>query len=146
MHLSEQEIIRREHLEDLRKLGVDPYPAQAFEVNALASDIKAQFTDEAPEQFEAVSLAGRMMVVREKGKVTFAELQDSSGRIQLYISRSDITDGPFNFSICIKYYRATKVATFNKSATDDFSYWYRHRSIVACNTPECTYACSDSAS
>ena len=98
MHLSEQEIIRREHLEELRKLGVDPYPAQAFEVNALASDIKAKFSDDAPEQFEAVSLAGRMMVVREKGKVTFAELQDSSGRIQLYISRSDITDGE-NFDL-----------------------------------------------
>ncbi|HOY18778.1 MAG TPA: OB-fold nucleic acid binding domain-containing protein, partial [Haliscomenobacter sp.] len=98
MHLSEQEIIRREHLEELRKLGIDPYPAEAFEVNALAADIKAQFNDDAPEQFQTVALAGRMMVVREKGKVTFAELQDSSGRIQLYISRSDIADGE-NFDL-----------------------------------------------
>lgn len=93
MQLSEQEIVRREHLEELRNLGIDPYPAEAFPVNALAADIKAQFNDDAPEQFQEVALAGRMMVVREKGKVTFAELQDSSGRIQLYISRSDIADG-----------------------------------------------------
>jgi lysyl-tRNA synthetase class 2 len=90
-HLSEQEIIRREHLQELRNLGIDPYPAAAFNVNATAEAIKQEFVDEAPEAFQDVALAGRLMVVREKGKVTFGELQDSSGRIQLYISRSDIT-------------------------------------------------------
>lgn len=93
MHLSEQELIRRENLQKLRELGIDPYPAEAFPVNAHAADIKAglKVDDEGKAlNFQGVCLAGRLMGSRVMGKASFAELQDSSGRIQLYISRDDI--------------------------------------------------------
>jgi len=87
--LSEQEIIRRESLEKLRELGIDPYPAALYPVSHLATDIKSQYKDGA-EGFEEVCLAGRLMMRRIMGKASFAELLDSSGRIQLYVSRDDI--------------------------------------------------------
>ena len=90
--LSDQEIIRRENLQELRNLGIDPYPAEAFPVNALAAGIRARFDPEAGN-FQDVCLAGRLMSSRVMGKASFAELQDSSGRIQLYISRDDICPG-----------------------------------------------------
>jgi lysyl-tRNA synthetase class 2 len=89
MQLSEQEIVRREALEKIRALGIDPYPAEAFEVTAHAADIKANFTPETPN-FQNVSLAGRLMMTRVMGKASFAELLDSTGRIQLYVSRDEI--------------------------------------------------------
>ena len=92
MQLSEQEVIRRENLEKIQALGVDPFPAEQYVVNALASDIKANFTPEEPN-FQDVSLAGRIMMKRVMGKASFAELQDSSGRIQLYVSRDEICPG-----------------------------------------------------
>lgn len=92
MHLSEQEIIRRENLQAIRHLGIDPYPAPLFEVNANAADIKSRFSEGA-EGFAGLRLAGRVMMVRDMGKACFAELQDSSGRIQIYVRRDDICPG-----------------------------------------------------
>lgn len=90
--LSEQEIVRREALQQIRDLGIDPYPADLFDVNSLAKDIKDNY-EEGKEGFGDVSLAGRLMSIRVMGKASFAELQDSSGRIQLYITRDDICPG-----------------------------------------------------
>ena len=87
---SEQELVRRQALARLRELGVNPYPAERFEVSHLAADIKAGFTDETAEQWKDVSLAGRLMIKRDQGKAAFCELQDSSGRVQIYIRRNDI--------------------------------------------------------
>ncbi len=92
MQLSEQEIVRRDALQKLRDLGVDPYPAEMFEVNAFAADIKENF-DAEQNNYQNVSLAGRIMIVRGKGKVSFAELQDSTGRIQLFVKRDNICPG-----------------------------------------------------
>ena len=91
-HLSEQEIIRRQYLDELRAMGVDPFPAQAFSVNTHASDLRHRFDTE-PDAFKEISLAGRLMSKRNMGKASFAELQDSSGRIQLYINRDQICPG-----------------------------------------------------
>ena len=82
MQLSEQEIIRRDKLNALRELGVNPYPAQLFPVNHYSKQIKEQF-----EEGKKVIVAGRLMSVRDQGKACFAELQDSEGRIQLYLNR-----------------------------------------------------------
>lgn len=96
MELSEQEVVRRENLEKIREMGIDPYPAALYPVNALAADIKQQVaTDEEGNvtNFQEVCLAGRLMSRRVMGKASFAELQDSSGRIQIYVSRDDIAPG-----------------------------------------------------
>ena len=88
LELSEQEIGRRQSLQELRSLGIDPYPAAEFPTNAFSTDIRSQFSDEAePRQ---VVIAGRMMSRRVMGKASFVELQDSKGRIQVYITRDDI--------------------------------------------------------
>ncbi|MGK0388845.1 MAG: lysyl-tRNA synthetase class 2 [Maribacter sp.] len=92
MQLSEQEVVRREALQKLRDLGIDPYPAEQFEVNAFAADIKENFNSE-ENNYQSVSLAGRIMIMRGKGKVSFAELQDSSGRIQLFVKQDNICPG-----------------------------------------------------
>ncbi|MBK8506768.1 MAG: lysine--tRNA ligase [Saprospiraceae bacterium] len=89
MQLSEQELVRRENLQKIRDLGIDPYPAIDFSVTAFAADIKANY-QEGDDTYLNVALAGRLMMKRVMGKASFAELQDSSGRIQLYISRDDI--------------------------------------------------------
>jgi lysyl-tRNA synthetase class 2 len=88
MALSEQEILRREALSELRNLGIEPYPANEFLVTARSSDIHADY-----EKFDGkeVILAGRLMGKRIMGKASFAELKDSEGRIQVYISRDDIS-------------------------------------------------------
>jgi len=88
--LSEQEIVRREKLKELAALGIDPYPAPLFEITHSSQQIKEQFNEENKEQFRAISLAGRVMSVRDMGKANFAVLQDSAGRIQIYIKRDDI--------------------------------------------------------
>jgi len=89
MALSEQEILRREALTELRNLGIEPYPAAEFITTAYSSEILANF-----EKFEGkeVVLAGRLMGKRIMGKASFAELKDSEGRIQIYVSRDDISD------------------------------------------------------
>ena len=86
--LSEQEIIRRNSMNELRAMGIEPYPAAEYVTNAFSTDIKAEFNDDAePRQ---VSVAGRIMSRRIMGKASFIELQDSKGRIQVYITRDDI--------------------------------------------------------
>jgi lysyl-tRNA synthetase class 2 len=90
---SEQEIIRREKLKSLGELGIDAYPAEAFPVNAYAAHIKSGYTEENKAAFGSVCLAGRIMSIRDMGKASFAVIQDSSGRIQLYIKRDDIAPG-----------------------------------------------------
>jgi len=92
-HLSEQEQIRREKLGDLLGMGIDPYPAELFPVNNNAATIKQEFTDENKEIFKDICIAGRLMSIRDMGKANFAVIQDSSGRIQLYIKRDDICPG-----------------------------------------------------
>jgi lysyl-tRNA synthetase class 2 len=91
-HLSEQEIIRRQKLEELQKLGIEPYPSELFDVNFYAQEIHDNYHAEL-NNFQDVSLAGRLMSIRVKGKASFAELQDASGRIQLYINRDEICPG-----------------------------------------------------
>ena len=88
MELSEQEVIRRQSLDTLRQMGIDPYPAAEYPTNAYSTDIKAEFKDE--ESGRLVCIAGRIMSRRIMGKASFIELQDSKGRIQVYVSRDDI--------------------------------------------------------
>lgn len=88
LELSEQEIVRRESLHELRKMGIDPYPAAEFPTNAFSTDIKAEYQDS--EEKRQVVIAGRMMTRRVMGKASFIELQDSKGRIQVYVTRDDI--------------------------------------------------------
>lgn len=88
LELSEQEIIRRQCLQELRDMGINPYPAAEYPTNAYSTDIKDEFNDD--EKQREVVIAGRMMSRRIMGKASFAELQDSKGRIQVYISRDDI--------------------------------------------------------
>ena len=88
LELSEQEIVRRQSLQELRNMGIDPYPAAEFPTNAFSEDIKNNFKDE--DEKQEVVIAGRMMSRRVMGKASFVELQDSKGRIQVYITRDDI--------------------------------------------------------
>lgn len=91
LELSEQEIGRRQSLQELRDMGIDPYPAAEYPTNAFSTDIKENFVDEGEPR--EVCIAGRMMSRRVMGKASFAELQDSKGRIQVYITRDDICPG-----------------------------------------------------
>lgn len=88
LELSEQEIGRRQSLQELRNMGIDPYPADEFPTNAFSTDIKADYQD--GEEKREVVIAGRMMTRRVMGKASFVELQDSKGRIQVYVTRDDI--------------------------------------------------------
>ena len=88
LELSEQEIVRRQSLQELRNMGIDPYPAAEFPTNAFSEDIKNNFKDE--DEKQEVVIAGRMMSRRVMGKASFVELQDSKGRIQVYVTRDDI--------------------------------------------------------
>ena len=90
LELSEQEIGRRQSLQELRSMGIDPYPAAEYPTDAFSTDIKENFKDDEERE---VSIAGRMMSRRVMGKASFAELQDSKGRIQVYITRDDICPG-----------------------------------------------------
>lgn len=89
LELSEQEIIRRESLAELKELGINPYPAQEYEVTNYSNDIKTQFDDNETEK-TVVSIAGRVMSRRVMGKASFLELQDAKGRIQVYVARDSI--------------------------------------------------------
>ena len=100
MQLSEQEQIRREKLEKIKALGIDPYPAALYPVNASATEIKENYKEQITEDgtkhrlnYQEVCIAGRLMATRTAGKATFAELQDSTGRIQIYVRRDDICPG-----------------------------------------------------
>lgn len=90
LELSEQEIGRRQSLQELRQMGIDPYPAAEFPTNAYSTDIKEEFKE---DEKRAVIIAGRMMSRRVMGKASFVELQDAKGRIQVYITRDDICPG-----------------------------------------------------
>ncbi|MDY2829694.1 MAG: lysine--tRNA ligase [Sodaliphilus sp.] len=91
LELSEQEIVRRNSLNRLRELGINPYPAEEYEVNAWSDDIKAKFEDGG--DVREVSIAGRVMSRRIMGKASFMELQDSKGRIQVYVNRDELCPG-----------------------------------------------------
>ena len=88
LELSEQEIVRRQSLQTLKDMGIDPYPAAEYPTNAFSTDIKENFKDE--DEPRQVVIAGRMMGRRVMGKASFAEIQDSKGRIQVYIARDEI--------------------------------------------------------
>ncbi len=92
MMLSEQEQIRRESLEELRKLGINPYPAAEYKTNAFAQDIQENYSPD-KNNYQEVCLAGRIMGRRIMGNASFAEIMDSSGRIQIYVRRDDICPG-----------------------------------------------------
>jgi lysyl-tRNA synthetase class 2 len=90
--LSEQEILRREKLNEIRSLGIDPYPADEFTVNVNAADIKENYERD-KLNYKDISFAGRIMSIRDMGKAAFAVLQDSTGRIQIYIKRDEVCPG-----------------------------------------------------
>lgn len=94
MQLSEQEIIRREKLQQLAEININPYPAPTYEVSHYSASIKNEYKgEENKEAFSNVSLAGRIMSIRNMGKASFAVLQDKEGKIQLYINRDEISKG-----------------------------------------------------
>lgn len=92
-HLSEQEQLRREKLAELIIMGIEPYPAPLFPVNAGSASIKENFTPEKKDEYADICVAGRLMSIRDMGKANFAVIQDGSGRIQLYLKRDDICPG-----------------------------------------------------
>jgi lysyl-tRNA synthetase class 2 len=109
--MTEQELVRREALQKLREMGIDPYPAEMFEVTAHAADILANYQEEVLDDgtknrlnYHEVALAGRVMASREAGKALFMNLQDSTGRIQLYLRRDEICPGEDTsfFDVAIK--------------------------------------------
>ena len=87
--LSEQEVLRRNALKQLRELGINPYPAETFEVNAHAADILENYERD-KTSYKNISIAGRIMSRRIMGSASFVELQDSTGRIQIYLKRDDL--------------------------------------------------------
>ena len=91
LELSEQEILRRQSLDELRQMGIDPYPAAEYPTNAFSTEIRENFRDE--DDPRQVCIAGRLMSRRVMGKASFVELQDSKGRIQVYITRDDLCPG-----------------------------------------------------
>ena len=101
MQLSEQEIIRRQSMDELNKLGINPYPAELFEVNITSEEIHANYPQ---REYKNVSIAGRIMTRRVMGNASFAELQDEAGRIQIYFRRDDIcpTDDKTLYNIVFK--------------------------------------------
>lgn len=90
MQLSEQELVRRNAKEQLEQLGINPYPSELYPVTHYAKNIKENFDETKLEEFNEVTLAGRLMSRRIMGSASFAELQDTSGRIQIYVRRDDI--------------------------------------------------------
>ena len=93
LELNEQEILRRNKLDEITKSGIDAYPAELFDVNATAKNILENFSPEKSEEYKNVIIAGRIMSVRDMGKACFVSLQDSTGRVQVYIRRDDICPG-----------------------------------------------------
>lgn len=91
--LTEQEVIRREALQELRALGIDPYPAKPYEVNTDINTIKQNFSEDRKEEFADVAITGRLMMKRVMGKASFAELKDSTGKIQIYLNRDELAPG-----------------------------------------------------
>src|ERR1700710_913283 len=104
--LSEQELIRRQKLEGIKALGIDPYPAPLFPVSNYSTDIKAAYTEETKEQFADVTVAGRITSINDKGKVLFIKIQDEKGTFQLYVKRDELCPGEDKtlFDQLIKHY------------------------------------------
>jgi len=102
MQLSEQEVVRREALQKIIDMGINPYPAATFEVNSTSVEVVENFNvDE--NNYQNVQIAGRLMMKRIMGKASFAELQDAHGKIQLYIARDEICpDEDICTTICLK--------------------------------------------
>ena len=92
MELSEQEVLRRQSLKELKNLGINPYPAEVFEINATAQEIHENFPKD-NSLYQEVSIAGRIMQRRIMGAASFTEIQDATGRIQLYFKRDEICPG-----------------------------------------------------
>jgi lysyl-tRNA synthetase class 2 len=92
LHLSEQELQRRQKLSELKIMGIDPYPADEFKVNVTAADIRENYERD-KLNYKDISIAGRIMSIRDMGKACFAVIQDTTGRIQLYIRKDDICPG-----------------------------------------------------
>lgn len=90
MSLSEQELVRRENLQKIKDCGIDPYPSSAFDITHRAAEVSQKYTEESKSDYAEVTMAGRLMMKRIMGKASFAELQDSSGRLQLYVNRDEI--------------------------------------------------------
>jgi lysyl-tRNA synthetase, class II len=93
MYLSEQEILRREKLQELQQLGIDPYPAALYPVSHYSAAIKAGFSEANKDDYANVCVAGRVMSMNDKGKVFFIKIQDKEGIVQLYVRRDDICPG-----------------------------------------------------
>ena len=110
LELSEQEIVRREALAELRNMGIEPYPAAEYPTNAFSTDIVAEFKDE--DEPREVCIAGRMMSRRIMGKASFIELQDSKGRIQVYITRDDICQGENKDNYNVLFKRLLDIGDF----------------------------------
>ena len=110
LELSEQEIVRREALAELRNMGIEPYPAAEYPTNAFSTDIIAEFKDE--EEPRQVCIAGRMMSRRVMGKASFIELQDSKGRVQVYITRDDICPGENKDTYNVLFKRLLDIGDF----------------------------------
>ena len=109
LELSEQEIGRRESLQELRNMGINPYPAAEFPTNAFSVDIKVEFKEDDNRE---VIIAGRMMSRRVMGKASFVELQDSKGRIQVYVTRDDLCPGENKDSYNIVFKRLLDIGDF----------------------------------
>ncbi|MFY8190025.1 MAG: OB-fold nucleic acid binding domain-containing protein, partial [Bacteroidia bacterium] len=93
-HLSEPERIRRQKLVELNQLGINAYPPELFEVNTTSVEIKQEYPkDIEANKWKEISIAGRIMSVRDMGKANFAVIQDDAGRIQVYVRRDDICTG-----------------------------------------------------
>ncbi len=113
-HLSEQEIVRRESLQKIREMGIDPYPAALFDVTAMSADIKAQYEEEILEDgtknrknFQDITIAGRIMAQREAGKAMFMNIQDATGQIQLYMRGEEVNTAAGRddfFALLVKKY------------------------------------------
>ena len=110
LELSEQEIIRRESLNELRNMGIEPYPAAEYPTNAFSTEILENFKDE--DEPRQVCIAGRMMSRRVMGKASFVELQDSKGRIQVYITRDDICPGESKDGYNVLFKRLLDIGDF----------------------------------
>jgi lysyl-tRNA synthetase class 2 len=111
IELSEQEIFRRNSLEELRKLGINPYPAEGYEVNVTTQEILQNFKPEL-NNYQEVSIAGRIMSRRIMGSASFAEIQDEKGRIQIYIKRDDICQGEDTTLYNVVFKKLTDIGDF----------------------------------
>jgi lysyl-tRNA synthetase, class II len=112
MQLSEQEIIRRQSMEELNKLGINPYPAELYEVNITSQEIHSNYPQ---REYKDISIAGRIMTRRIMGNASFAELQDETGRIQVYFRRDDIctTDDKTLYNIVFKKHWRKRICVYH---------------------------------